>query len=432
MMTLKDLKIGQSGTIQSVGGEGALRQHFLDMGMVPGVVVSVVKFAPMGDPMEIKIHGYELSLRLSEAEKIEISDIEAVDKSKQKSKKMKRTAHPGLGENGKYHIKKDEHPLADDVCLTYALVGNQNCGKTTLFNQLTGSNQHVGNFPGVTVDRKDGAIKGYENTRVTDLPGIYSMSPYSSEEIVSRNFVLNEKPKAIINIIDATNIERNLYLTMQLLEMNTPMVVALNMMDEVTNNHGFIDVNQMEQLLGVPVVPISAAKNEGVDELVRHAIHIAKYQERPEQIDYCDENERGGAVHRCIHSICYLIEDHAKAADIPLRFAASKVIEGDALIIEQLKLEQNEKEMIEHIVVQMEKESGLDRSAAMADMRFSFIEKVCELTVVKPKESKERVRSEKIDSILTGKYTALPCFIGIMLCVFYLTFNVIGAFLQDL
>ena len=432
MMTLKDLKIGQSGTIQSVGGEGALRQHFLDMGMVPGVVVSVVKFAPMGDPMEIKIHGYELSLRLSEAEKIEISDIEAVDKSKQKSKKMKRTAHPGLGENGKYHIKKDEHPLADDVCLTYALVGNQNCGKTTLFNQLTGSNQHVGNFPGVTVDRKDGAIKGYENTRVTDLPGIYSMSPYSSEEIVSRNFVLNEKPKAIINIIDATNIERNLYLTMQLLEMNTPMVVALNMMDEVTNNHGFIDVNQMEQLLGVPVVPISAAKNEGVDELVRHAIHIAKYQERPEQIDYCDENERGGAVHRCIHSICYLIEDHAKAADIPLRFAASKVIEGDALIIEQLKLEQNEKEMIEHIVVQMEKESGLDRSAAMADMRFSFIEKVCELTVVKPKESKERVRSEKIDRILTGKYTALPCFIGIMLCVFYLTFNVIGAFLQDL
>ena len=345
---------------------------------------------------------------------------------------MKRTAHPGLGENGKYHIKKDEHPLADDVCLTYALVGNQNCGKTTLFNQLTGSNQHVGNFPGVTVDRKDGAIKGYENTRVTDLPGIYSMSPYSSEEIVSRNFVLNEKPKAIINIIDATNIERNLYLTMQLLEMNTPMVVALNMMDEVTNNHGFIDVNQMEQLLGVPVVPISAAKNEGVDELVRHAIHIAKYQERPEQIDYCDENERGGAVHRCIHSICYLIEDHAKAADIPLRFAASKVIEGDTLIIDQLKLEQNEKEMIEHIVVQMEKESGLDRSAAMADMRFSFIEKVCDLTVVKPKESKERVRSENIDRILTGKYTALPCFIGIMLCVFYLTFNVIGAFLQNI
>ena len=432
MMTLKDLKIGQSGTIQSVGGEGALRQHFLDMGMVPGVVVSVVKFAPMGDPMEIKIHGYELSLRLSEAEKIEISDIETVDKSKQKSKKMKRTAHPGLGENGKYHIKKDEHPLADDVCLTYALVGNQNCGKTTLFNQLTGSNQHVGNFPGVTVDRKDGAIKGYENTRVTDLPGIYSMSPYSSEEIVSRNFVLNEKPKAIINIIDATNIERNLYLTMQLLEMNTPMVVALNMMDEVTNNHGFIDVNQMEQLLGVPVVPISAAKNEGVDELVRHAIHIAKYQERPGRLDFCGEDDFGGAVHRCIHSICHLIEDHAKKADIPLRFAASKSIEGDNLILERLDLDENEKEMIEHIVLQMEKERGLDHSAAIADMRFSFIEKVCEQTVVKPKESKERVRSERIDRILTGKYTAIPMFIGIMLLVFYLTFNVIGAWLQGL
>lgn len=431
-MTLKELGIGQSAMICKVGGEGVLRQHFLDMGMIPGAEITVVKFAPMGDPMELQIHGYELTLRLAEADQVEVEPIRKRSRSHEGRKNIKASEHPGLGEEGKYHSKENENPLPKETRLTYALVGNQNCGKTTLFNQLTGANQHVGNFPGVTVDRKDGSIKGYPNTQVTDLPGIYSMSPYSSEEIVSRNFVLNDKPKAIINIVDATNIERNLYLTMQLLEMDIPMVVALNMMDEVTNNHGFIDVNQMEQLLGVPVVPISAAKNEGVDELVRHAIHIAKYQERPEQIDYCDENERGGAVHRCIHSICYLIEDHAKAADIPLRFAASKVIEGDTLIIEQLKLEQNEKEMIEHIVVQMEKESGLDRSAAMADMRFSFIEKVCELTVVKPKESKERVRSEKIDSILTGKYTALPCFIGIMLCVFYLTFNVIGAFLQDL
>lgn len=431
-MNLKELKIGQSAIIKAVGGTGALRQHFLDMGVIPDAEVTVVKFAPMGDPMELQIHGYELSLRLDEAQKIEVERIDERSRKHDSAKDINNTVHPGLGETGKFHEKADEHPLPDDVCLTYALVGNQNCGKTTLFNQLTGSNQHVGNFPGVTVDRKDGAIKGYPNTLVTDLPGIYSMSPYSSEEIVSRNFVLEEKPKAIINIVDATNIERNLYLTMQLLEMNMPMVVALNMMDEVANNHGSIDINGMEKMLGVPVIPISAAKNQGVDELIRHAIHIAKYQEGPGRLDFCGENDYGGAVHRCIHSICHLIEDHAQMAKIPVRFAASKVIEGDPLILERLKLDQNEKEMIEHIVLQMEKERGLDRSAAIADMRFSFIEKVCEQTVVKPKESKERIRSQKIDRILTGKYTALPCFVGIMLCVFYLTFNVIGAGLQTL
>lgn len=431
-MNLKELKIGQSAIIKAVGGTGALRQHFLDMGVIPDAEVTVVKFAPMGDPMELQIHGYELSLRLDEAQKIEVERIDERSRKHGSAKDINNTVHPGLGETGKFHEKADEHPLPDDVCLTYALVGNQNCGKTTLFNQLTGSNQHVGNFPGVTVDRKDGAIKGYPNTLVTDLPGIYSMSPYSSEEIVSRNFVLEEKPKAIINIVDATNIERNLYLTMQLLEMNMPMVVALNMMDEVANNHGSIDINGMEKMLGVPVIPISAAKNQGVDELIRHAIHIAKYQEGPGRLDFCGENDYGGAVHRCIHSICHLIEDHAQMAKIPVRFAASKVIEGDPLILERLKLDQNEKEMIEHIVLQMEKERGLDRSAAIADMRFSFIEKVCEQTVVKPKESKERIRSQKIDRILTGKYTALPCFVGIMLCVFYLTFNVIGAGLQTL
>lgn len=431
-MNLKELKIGQSAIIKAVGGTGALRQHFLDMGVIPDAEVTVVKFAPMGDPMELQIHGYELSLRLDEAQKIEVEQIDERSRKHDSAKDINNTVHPGLGETGKFHEKADEHPLPDDVCLTYALVGNQNCGKTTLFNQLTGSNQHVGNFPGVTVDRKDGAIKGYPNTLVTDLPGIYSMSPYSSEEIVSRNFVLEEKPKAIINIVDATNIERNLYLTMQLLEMNMPMVVALNMMDEVANNHGSIDINGMEKMLGVPVIPISAAKNQGVDELIRHAIHIAKYQEGPGRLDFCGENDYGGAVHRCIHSICHLIEDHAQMTKIPVRFAASKVIEGDPLILERLKLDQNEKEMIEHIVLQMEKERGLDRSAAIADMRFSFIEKVCEQTVVKPKESKERIRSQKIDRILTGKYTALPCFVGIMLCVFYLTFNVIGAGLQTL
>lgn len=431
-MTLRDLKIGESAVIRTVGGEGALRQHFLDMGVIPGAEVTVVKFAPMGDPMELQIHCYELTLRLADAEQIEVEPIDTRSRRHESAKGINNTVHPGLGEDGKYHVKADENPLPDSRILTYALVGNQNCGKTTLFNQLTGSNQHVGNFPGVTVDRKDGPIKGYKNTLVTDLPGIYSMSPYSNEEIVSRNFVLDDKPEAIINIVDATNIERNLYLTMQLLEMNIPMVVALNMMDEVTGNGGTIDVNGMESMLGVPVVPISAAKNEGVDELIKHAIHIAKYQERPGRQDFCDENDFGGAVHRCIHSIAHLIEDHAETAGIPVRFAASKLIEGDSLILEKLNLDKNEIETLEHVVIQMEKERGLDRSAAIADMRFSFIEKVCEKTVVKPKESKERLRSEKIDRILTGKYTAIPCFIAIMAAVFILTFNVIGAGLQKL
>ena len=431
-MTLKELGIGESARIKTVGGDGALRQHFLDMGVIPKAEVTVVKFAPMGDPMELQLHGYELTLRLDDAAQIEIEPIQKRSRNHEGPKELSKTAHPGLGEEGKYHVKGEEDPLPAGEMLTYALVGNQNCGKTTLFNQLTGSNQHVGNFPGVTVDRKDGAIKGYPNTQITDLPGIYSMSPYSSEEIVSRNFVLDNAPKAIINIVDATNIERNLYLTMQLLEMDIPMVIALNMMDEVTGNSGSIDVNKMEGLLGVPVVPISAAKNEGVDELVRHAIHIAKYKERPGRQDFCDEKDFGGAVHRCIHAVCHLIEDHAKNAGIPLRFAATKLIEGDSIILKQLHLDKNETETLEHLIIQMEKERGLDRSAAIADMRFTFIEKVCESTVVKPKESKERLRSQKIDKILTGKYTAIPCFIAIMLAVFYLTFNVIGAGLQDL
>ena len=431
-MTLKELEIGESAAIKTVGGSGALRQHFLDMGMSPGAEVTVVKLAPMGDPMELQIHGYELTLRLAEADQIEIEPIKKRSRAHEGKEYLKPSEHPGLGEDGKYHSKESENPLPEGTTLTYALVGNQNCGKTTLFNQLTGSNQHVGNFPGVTVDRKDGSIKGYSNTDVTDLPGIYSMSPYSSEEIVSRNFVLNEKPKAIINIVDATNIHRNLYLTMQLLEMDVPMVVALNMMDEVLGNQGSIDVNEMEALLGVPVIPISAAKNEGVSELVEHAIHIAKYQERPLRQDFCDKNDHDGAVHRCIHAVIHLIEDHAQKAEIPVRFAATKAIEGDKLILEQLKLDENEMEMLEHIVQQMETERGLDRSAAIADMRFDFIERLCEKTVVKPKESKERIRSEKIDKILTGKYTAIPCFIGIMVLVFYLTFNVIGAWLQGI
>ena len=431
-MTLKELEIGESAAIKTVGGSGALRQHFLDMGMIPGAEVTVVKLAPMGDPMELQIHGYELTLRLAEADQIEIEPIKKRSRAHEGKEYLKPSEHPGLGEDGKYHSKESENPLPEGTTLTYALVGNQNCGKTTLFNQLTGSNQHVGNFPGVTVDRKDGSIKGYSNTDVTDLPGIYSMSPYSSEEIVSRNFVLNEKPKAIINIVDATNIHRNLYLTMQLLEMDVPMVVALNMMDEVLGNQGSIDVNEMEALLGVPVIPISAAKNEGVSELVEHAIHIAKYQERPLRQDFCDKNDHDGAVHRCIHAVIHLIEDHAQKAEIPVRFAATKAIEGDNLILEQLKLDENEMEMLEHIVQQMETERGLDRSAAIADMRFDFIERLCEKTVVKPKESKERIRSEKIDKILTGKYTAIPCFIGIMVLVFYLTFNVIGAWLQGI
>lgn len=432
-MQLSELQIGKSGVIKAVGGSGALRQHFLDMGMIPGAEVTVVKLAPMGDPMELQVHGYELTLRLAEAAQIEIDSIEKRSNPHARVENEKKSEHPGLGEDGRYHSKKDENPLPEGTRLTYALVGNQNCGKTTLFNQLTGSNQHVGNFPGVTVDRKDGSVKGYPNTNITDdLPGIYSMSPYSSEEIVSRNFVLNEHPKAIINIVDATNIERNLYLTMQLLEMDIPMVVALNMMDEVTGNHGSIDVNTIEGMLGVPVIPISAAKNEGVDELVKHALHIAKYQERPLRQDFCDKQDHGGAVHRCIHAVEHLIEDHAESADIPVRFAATKAIEGDHLIIEKLKLDQNETETLLHIVKQMETERGLDRSAAIADMRFDFIEKLCEQTVVKPKESKERIRSEKIDRILTGKYTGIPCFIAIMALVFYLTFNVVGAALQKL
>ena len=431
-MTLKELETGKSAVIRTVGGKGALRQHFLDMGMIPGAEVTVVKLAPLGDPMELQVHGYELTLRLAEADQIEIAPIDQRTRSHTGSERLQATEHPGLGEEGKYHSKEDENPLPEGTMLTYALVGNQNCGKTTLFNQLTGSNQHVGNFPGVTVDRKDGAIKGHAETDITDLPGIYSMSPYSSEEIVSRNFVLDEKPRALINIVDATNIERNLYLTMQLLEMDIPMVVALNMMDEVTGNQGAIDVNGMEALLGVPVIPISAAKNEGVDELVRHALHIAKYQEKPLRQDFCDKNDHDGAVHRCIHAVIHLIEDHAEHAGIPVRFAATKAIEGDPLILEKLALDQNETEMLEHIVQQMEKERGLDRSAAIADMRFDFIERLCEQTVVKPKESRERIRSERIDRVLTGKYTAIPCFVGIMVLVFYLTFNVIGAWLQNI
>ena len=439
-MTIRDLAIGQSARIVSVGGEGALRQHFLDMGVIPGAEVTLVKLAPMGDPMELRIHGYELTLRLADAEKIEIGKTQtagAVQKeipglSGGKQPASKQIEHPGLGEEGRFHPKGSGDPLPDGALLTFALVGNQNSGKTTLFNQLTGSNQHVGNFPGVTVDRKDGAIRGQDHTSITDLPGIYSMSPYSSEELVSRDFVLKEKPKAIINIVDATNIERNLYLTMQLLEMNVPMVVALNMMDELHGNGGSVDINRIENMLGVPVVPISAIKNQGVDELVRHAVHIAHYQERPLRQDFCGTDDHGGAVHRCIHAVIHLIEDHAERAGLPVRFAASKIIEGDALILEQLDLDQNEEEMLEHIVLQMEKERGLDRSAAMADMRFAFIEKVCESCVIKPHESREHLRSQKLDRILTGKYTAIPVFIGVMALVFFLTFNVIGLFLQEL
>lgn len=435
-MTISDLKIGESGKITTVGGEGALRQHFLDMGMIPGVTVTLMKYAPMGDPLELKVFDYELTLRKADAAKIEVEFIEKseLDENPQKSKlqEKNRQEHPGLGEEGKYHKKECENPLPEGTTLTYALVGNQNCGKTTLFNALTGSNQHVGNFPGVTVDRKDGVIKGYPQTLITDLPGIYSMSPYTSEEIVSRNFVLDEKPKAIINILDANLIERNLYLTMQLLELDIPMVVALNMMDEVTGNGGSININLMENLLGVPVVPISAAKNQGVDELIKHAIHIAHYQEKPVPQDFCDKDEAGGAIHRAIHAVIHLIQDHAERAKIPVRFAASKVIEGDKIILNKLDLDYNEIEMLEHIVLQMEKESGLDRSAAIAKMRFSFINRVCKQTVVKPRESKEHSRSQKIDKILTGKYTAIPAFIFIMALVFFLTFNVIGAFFQGL
>lgn len=431
-MQLESLKIGQSGHIESVGGKGALRQHLLDMGVIPGANVTMIKRAPMGDPIEIRIHDYELTMRLEEAKQISILPVESVERKVPSVDERVKTEHPGLGEEGRFHPKGTGTPLADDVKLTFALVGNQNSGKTTLFNQLTGSKQHVGNFPGVTVDRKDGVIRGYSNTVITDLPGIYSMSPYSKEELVSRNFVLEQKPKAIINIVDANNIERNLYLTMQLLEMDIPVVVALNMMDELRGNGGTVDINAMENLLGVPVVPISASKNEGVDELVDHAIHIAKYQEKPIRQDFCGSEDHGGAVHRAIHAVCHLIEDHAVSAGIPLRFAASKLLEGDKKVAKQLQLDQNESEMLEHIVIQMENERGLDHSAAMAEMRFDFINKVCASCVIKPRESKEHIRSSKIDNILTGKYTAIPVFIGIMALVFYLTFFLVGPFFQDL
>lgn len=431
-MTLKDLNIGETAVVGTVGGEGALRQHFLDMGLIPGEEVTLVKFAPMGDPMELSIHGYELTLRLDDAARIGVTLAKAPAAKKAAAESEKPVEHPGLGEGGRYHTKKGENPLPDGTTLTFALAGNQNCGKTTLFNQLTGSNQHVGNFPGVTVDRKSGAIRNNPNTEVTDLPGIYSMSPYTSEEIVTRQFIIGEKPTGIINIVDATNIERNLYLTMQLMELDTPMVLALNMMDEMRGNGGTVRINKMEAMLGIPVVPISAAKNEGVDELVDHALHVAKYQERPGRMDFCGEEDHGGAVHRCIHGIIHLIEDHARAAGIPVRFAATKLVEGDQRIEAALKLDQNEKEMIEHIIVQMEQERGLGRAAAIADMRFHFIHQLVDQTVVKPRQSKEQLRSAQIDRFLTGRYTAIPAFVGIMALVFYLTFGVIGLALQNL
>ncbi|MGI6002646.1 MAG: ferrous iron transport protein B [Lachnospiraceae bacterium] len=442
-MTLKDLKVGGSAVIRSVGGAGALRQHLLDMGVLPGSYVQVTKMAPMGDPMQIRIHDYELTLRLADAQNIEIETISDTQMQQHNEAKLppeekftgsvqQHYLHPGLGEAGKYHDKTTEHPLPDGTLLTFALAGNQNSGKTTLFNQLTGSNQHVGNFPGVTVDRKDGVIRGHSDTLVTDLPGIYSMSPYTSEEIVTRQFILDEKPKGIINIVDATNIERNLYLTLQLMELNVPMVIALNMMDEVRENGGSVHINKLEKELGLPVVPISAAKDEGIEELIEHSLHVAKYQEPPERQDFCDENDHGGAVHRAIHAIMVLIQDHCERSGLPIRFAATKVIEGDSRVLDRLELDQNEKEMIEHIIVQMEKERGLDRNAAIADMRYSFIHRVCVKSVVKPHESREHKQSAAIDRILTGKYTGIPCFIGIMAVVFLLTFNVIGAFLQNL
>ena len=431
MMTLNQLAIGQSAVISAVGGEGALRQHFLDMGVIPGAEITLVKFAPMGDPIEFRLHGYELTLRVDDAKKIGIEPVSALQESAEAPAPGRRAAHPGLGEGGRYHVKADENPLPEGTTLTFALAGNQNCGKTTLFNQLTGSSQHVGNFPGVTVDRKDGVIRGHSNTLVTDLPGIYSMSPYSSEEIVTREFVLRDQPRGIINIVDATNIERNLYLTMQLMELNMPMVLALNMMDEVRENGGSIRVNEMEAMLGIPVIPISAAKGEGISELIDHALHIAQYQERPGRQDFCDAQECSGAVHRCLHGIMHLIEDHANAAGIPVRFAASKLAEGDSLILEQLGLSENERDMVEHIIVQMEEERGLDRAAAIADMRFSFIRRVCAATVVRPRESREHARSQKLDRVLTGKYTAIPAFIAIMGLTFYLTFNVVGAVLSE-
>ncbi len=443
IITLRDLEVGKSGTVVAVGGSGALRQHFLDMGLIPGVEVTLVKYAPMGDPMELMIHGYELTLRLADAEQISIENIRDGQEADHDNKGYnisglfdrcdncsKCREHPGLGEGGRYHKEEDGNPLPEGELITFALAGNQNCGKTTLFNALTGSNQRVGNFPGVTVDRKDGAIKGQKNTSITDLPGIYSMSPYTSEEKVSRQFILDEKPKALINIVDATNIERNLYLTMQLMEMDMPMVVALNMMDEVTGNGGTININELEALLGIPIVPISAINGKGINELVDHAMHVAKYQEKPSIQDFCGSEDHGGAVHRCLHGIMHLIEDHAKAKEIPLRFAAAKLVEGDQLILEALELTTNEIEAIEHLILQMEEERGLDRSAAIAEMRFGYITKICRATVTKPRETKEKARSRQWDKVLTGKYTAIPAFILIMAVVFYLTFNVIGAFLQ--
>lgn len=436
-MTLKDLGIGRTATVETVGGEGALRQHFLDMGLIPGTEITLNKYAPMGDPMQLQVQGYELTLRLADAEKIAVVLCEKCLKNESHTHRRPATdtteqEHPGLGETGRFHRKETEHPLPKATKLTFALVGNQNCGKTTLFNQLTGMNQHVGNFPGITVDQKIGPIKGHPGTLVTDLPGIYSLSPYTNEEVISREFILKSKPTGIINIVDATNIERNLYLTMQLMELDVPLVLALNMMDEVRNNGGTIRINEMEELLGVPVVPISATKNEGVAELVNHVVHVAKYQERPERQDFCDPNERGGALHRCIHAVMHLIEDHAKAADIPLRFAAGKLVEGDRLVKAALKLSENELETLEHIRKQLEQERGLDPAAAMADMRFSYIRRVCERTVVRPQESKEHRRSRRIDRILTGKYTALPAFLGMMILMFWLTFEVIGGGLQGL
>lgn len=427
-MKLSELQIGSTATILSVGGSGALRQHLLDMGLIQGTEVTVVKYAPMGDPVELRIHGYELTLRLEDAQNVEISSAHSPREAREKTKRPEKH-HPGYGEGGKFHNHKEETPLSAGETLTFALVGNQNCGKTTLFNQLTGSKQHVGNFPGVTVDRKDGVIKGYENTTITDLPGIYSMSPYSSEEIVTREFVIRSRPKGIINIVDATNIERNLYLTMQLLELGIPMVVALNMMDELRENGGSVLVNEMEEALGVPVIPISAAKGEGIGELIRHAVHVAKYQEKPMEIDFCKKEE---GIHRGIHAVMHLIEDHAKRAGIPVRFAASKVLEGDEKILQQLELTENEERILEEIAGQTEEETGMDRAAAVARMRFGYIEEVCSETVIKPHESREHTRSRKIDSFLTGKYTGIPAFIGIMALVFWLTFNVIGAFLQGL
>ena len=434
-MTLNELEIGKTAVVTSVGGEGALRQHFLDMGVIPGAEVTLVKYAPMGDPMELRLHGYELTLRVADAEKIGIRPVTEArerDWGVSEERRSPRASHPGLGEEGKYHVKADEHPLPEGTVLSFALAGNQNCGKTTLFNQLTGSNQHVGNFPGVTVDRKTGVIRSHDNTEITDLPGIYSMSPYSSEEIVTREFIIDEKPKGIINIVDATNIERNLYLTMQLMELDVPMVLALNMMDEVRGNGGSIRINEMEEMLGIPVVPISAAKNEGVEELINHALHVAKYQERPGRTDFCDKDEHDGSVHRCLHGVMHLIEDHAQAAGIPVRFAATKIVEGDQVILDRLSLSENEQQMLGHIIRQMEEERGVDRAAAIADMRFDFIQKLVDATVVKPKESREHARSRRIDRILTGRFTAIPCFIGIMGIVFFLTFNVIGAWLQGI